>query len=139
MVGGLRRLLVTSRTSSWVVPPPKVVFYKEAPGAYAAKGCIARARSVLPERPSETSFPEDVARQAASFAIWRVAIGELAVDHAVADGRKVGGSRKAPSVSTWPSIPDKSLRVGGLVDAGWGLQLEGEQGPLWTLVGARQH
>ena len=31
VVGGLRRLLVTSRTSSWVVPPPKVVFYKDAP------------------------------------------------------------------------------------------------------------
>ena len=78
-------MLVTSRTSSWVVPPPKVVFYKEAPGAYTAKGCIARARSVLSERPSETSFPEDVARQAASFAIWRLAIGELAVHHAVAE------------------------------------------------------
>ena len=78
-------MLVTSRTSSWVVPPPKVVFYKEDPGAYAAKGCIARARSVLSERPSETSFPEDVARQAASFAIWRLAIGELAVHHAVAE------------------------------------------------------
>ena len=100
VVGELRRLLVTSRTSSWVVPPPKVVFYKEAQGAYAVKGCIARARSVLSERPSESSFPEDTARQAASFAIWRVAIGELAVDHTVADGRNVGGSRKAPSVST---------------------------------------
>ena len=32
VVGGVRRLLVTSRTSSWVVPPPKVIFYKEAPG-----------------------------------------------------------------------------------------------------------
>ena len=31
VVRGLRRLLVTSRTSSWVVPPPKVVFYKDAP------------------------------------------------------------------------------------------------------------
>ena len=29
VVGGLRRLLVTSRTSSWVVPPPKVVFYRD--------------------------------------------------------------------------------------------------------------
>ena len=28
VVGGPRRLLVTSRTSSWVVPPPKVVFYR---------------------------------------------------------------------------------------------------------------
>ena len=69
------------------------------------------------------SFPEDVARQAASFAIWRVAIGELAVDHAVADGRNVGGLRKAHSVSTWPTIQDESLRVGGLVDTGWGLHL----------------
>ena len=33
----------------------------------------------------------------------------------------------------------KRLRVGGLVDEGWGLQLEGEQGPLWTLVDVRQH
>ena len=53
--GGARRLLVTSRTSAWVVPPPKVVFYKEAPGAYAAKGCIARARSALSERSSKPS------------------------------------------------------------------------------------
>ena len=82
---------------------------------------------------------EDYARQAASVAAGHKADKELAVNHAVAGGRKVGGSRKAPSVSTWPSIPDKSLRVGGLVDARWGLQLEGEQGPLWTLVGARQH
>ena len=29
VVGGPRRLLVTSRTSSWVVPPPKVVFYRD--------------------------------------------------------------------------------------------------------------
>ena len=28
VVGRLRRLLATSRTSSWVVPPPKVVFYR---------------------------------------------------------------------------------------------------------------
>ena len=94
--------------------------------------------SVLLGRPSEPSFPEDVARQADSFAIWRVATGELAVYHAFADGRKVGGSRKAPSVSTWPIIPDKSLRVGRLVDTGWGLQLSGEQGPLWSLVDVRQ-
>ena len=52
---------------------------------------------------------------------------------------KVGGSRKAPSVSTWLIIQDKSLRVGDLVDSGWGLQPEREQGPLWTLVGLRQH
>ena len=83
-------MLVTSRTSSWVVPPTKVVFYKEVPGAYAAKGCIARARSVLPERPSETSFPEDVARQAASFAFGRVETKELAADHAVAGGAQYG-------------------------------------------------
>jgi hypothetical protein len=105
---------------------------------HAPKGCIARARSGHSGRPSGPSFPEEVARQAASFVIWRMAIGELAVHHAVADGRKVGGSRKAPSVSTWPIIPDKSLRVGRLVDTGWGLQLSGEQGPLWSLVDVRQ-
>ena len=65
-------------------------------------------------------------------------IRELAVYHAVAEGHNVGGFRKAHSVSTWPTIQDESLRVGGLVDIGWGLQLEGEQGPLWTLVGVRQ-
>ena len=122
VVGGLRRLLVTSRTSSWVVPPPKVVFFSDAPGADAPNGCIARARSGHSERPSEPSFPEDLARQAASFAFGRMEIGGLAVYHAAADGRKAGGSRKAPSVSTWPTIPDKSLQVGGLVDTGWGLQ-----------------
>ena len=103
------------------------------------KGCIAQARIGKSDRPSEPSFPEDVARQAASFAFGRLIIGELAVYHAVADGRKVGGSRKAHSVSTWPAIPDRSLRVGDLVDTGWGLQLDGEQAPLWTLVGVRQH
>ena len=65
-------------------------------------------------------------------------IRELAVYYAVAEGRNVGGFRKVHSVSTWPTIQDESLRVGGLVDTGWGLQLEGEQGPLWTLVGVRQ-
>ena len=88
----------------------------------APKGCTARARSGNSGRLSEPSFPEDEARQAASFAFGRMAIGELAVYHAAADGRKVVGSRKAPSVGTWPAIPDKSLRVGGLVDTGWGLQ-----------------
>ena len=84
---------------------------------------------------------EDSARQAASFAFWRIAIGELAVYHAVAEERNVGGSRKAPSVSTLSPIQDKSLQVGGLdnVDEGWGLQPEREQGPLWTLVVVRQH
>ena len=48
-------MLVTSRTSSWVVPPPKVVFYRDVPGAYAAKGCTARARSVLSDLPSVES------------------------------------------------------------------------------------
>ena len=33
VVEGLRRLLITSRASSWVVPPPKVVFFRDAPGA----------------------------------------------------------------------------------------------------------
>ena len=56
VVGGLRGLLVTSRTSSWVVPPPKVVFYTDASSAYARKGCTARAPRVLSDRPSvETS------------------------------------------------------------------------------------
>ena len=63
---------------------------------------------------------EDSTRQAASFAFefGRIAIGELAVYHAVAEERKVGGSRKAPSVSTLSPIQDKRLRVGGLVDEG---------------------
>ena len=65
-------------------------------------------------------------------------IRELAVYHTVAEGRNVGGFRKTHSVSTWPAIQDESLRVGDLVDLGWGLQLEGEQGPLWPLVGVRQ-
>ena len=91
MAGGLRRLLATSRTSPWVVPPPKVVFYRGAPGASAAEGCIARAHSVLSGRPSEpsNSFPEDVTRQAAPFVVWRMEIGELAADHAAADGHIV--------------------------------------------------
>ena len=48
---------------------------------------------------------EDYARQAASVAAGHKADKELAVNHAVAGGRKVGGSRKAPSVSTWPIHP----------------------------------
>ena len=104
----------------------------------APRGCTAQARSGPSGLPSEPSFPEEVARQAASFASGRMEIGELAVYHAVTDGRKVGGSRKAPSVSTLSPIQDKSLRVGGLVDEGWGLQPEREQGPLRTLEGPRQ-
>ena len=69
-----------------------------------------------------------MAQQVALFMIWRMAIRELTVDHAVTDGCKVGGSQKAPSMSTWPSIPDKSLQVGGLVDAGWGC------GSVWKAV-----
>ena len=41
-----------------MVPPPKVVFYKDAPSAHAhaREGCIARAPRVLSDRPSgETS------------------------------------------------------------------------------------
>ena len=78
----------------------------------APKGCTARARSGHSGRPSEPSFPEDVARQAASFAFWRMAIGELAVYHAVADGRKVGGSRKEPSVSTLSIIQEQESTSG---------------------------
>ena len=37
VAGRPRRLLVTSRTSAWVVPPPKVVFYREAPEAERSK------------------------------------------------------------------------------------------------------
>ena len=55
------------------------------------------------------------------------------------DGRNVGGSRKALSVSTLSHIQDKSLRVGGLVDEGWGLQPEREQCPLRKREGLRQH
>ena len=95
----------------------------------APKGCTARARSGNSRCPIEPSFPEDVARQAASFALGRVAIGELAVYHAVVDWHKVGSSRKAPSVSTWLAIPDRSLWVGGLVDTGWGLQPRRSKGP----------
>ena len=58
------------------------------------------------------------ARQAASVAAGRVKIRELAVYHTVAEGRNAGGFRKAHSVSTWPTIQDESLRVGGLVDTG---------------------
>ena len=82
---------------------------------------------------------EDSTRQAAPFASGRIAIGGLAVYHAVAYGHKVGGSRKAPRVGALSPIEDKSLRVGGLMDEGWGLQPEREQGPLKTLEGLRQH
>jgi len=45
-------------------------------------------------------------------AIWRMEIGELAVDHAVADGRKVGGGPKAPSVSTSADYPSQEPTSG---------------------------
>ena len=66
-------------------------------------------KAVLLERGGWSLRPdsaEDSARQAASFAFGRIAIGELAVYHAVAEERKVGGSRKAPSVSA------RGLRMG---------------------------
>ena len=78
------------------------------------------------------------ARQAASVADWAHEDQGARGSPRRRGGRNVGGLRKAHSVSTWPTIQDESLRVGGLVDIGWGLQLEGEQGPLWTLVGVRQ-
>ena len=52
------------------------------------------------------------ARQAASVADGRVAIKELAVDHTVADGREVGGSRKAHSVSTLSNIQEQEPSSG---------------------------
>ena len=54
------------------------------------KGCIARARHGPTGLPSEPSFPEDVARQSASFACGRVETKELAADHAVAGGAQCG-------------------------------------------------
>ena len=78
----------------------------------APRGCTAQARSGSSGLPSEPSFPEDVARQAASFAFRGMEIGELAVYHAAADGRKVGGSRKVPSVSTLSIIQEQEPTSG---------------------------
>ena len=85
---------------------PKWSSTRALPSACAPKGCIARALRVLSRRPSvesSTGFGGGF-RATGCFAI-----GELAVYHAVAEGRKVGGSRKAPSVSTLPPIQDKGL------------------------------
>ena len=75
------------------------------PGAYAAKGCIARGVPAnLPSR--------RMGATGCFVAIWRMEIGELAVDHAVADGRKVGGGPKAPSVSTSADYPSQEPTSG---------------------------
>ena len=80
-------MLITSRTSSWVVPPLKVVFYKDASSAYARKGCIARAPRVLSDRPSvasSTGFGGGLRATGCFVAAGRNAVKELAVYHAVA-------------------------------------------------------
>ena len=80
------------------------------------KGCIARARHGPTGLPSEPSFPEDVARQAASFAFERVETKELAADHAVAGGAKCGRwSESAWREYVCRHTESKNLRVGGLV------------------------
>ena len=80
-------MLVTSRTSSWVVPPPKVVFHKDAPSACAPKGCTARARRALSDRhsvASSTGFGGGLRATGYFVAAGRKADKELAVYHAVA-------------------------------------------------------
>ena len=125
-------MLVTSRTSSWVVQPPNLVFYKDAL-KYAPKGRIARAQRVLSRRPS--------AESSTGFGGGFDATGWFVCVRA----HRNRGARGLPRRRGWAQsgrqshVQDKSLRVGGFVDEGWGLQPERKQGPLRTLKGLQQH
>ena len=80
-------MLVTSRTSSWVVPPLKVVFYKDKVVPTLGKAVLLEHRGfsrIVPAWRLRPGSAEDYARQAASVAAGRKADKELAVYHAVA-------------------------------------------------------
>ena len=142
MVGGLRRLLVTSRTSSWVVPPPKAVFFRGAPGVKRSGRlhCSSAERAVGTSQ-RKVSNVNRVRRRIRRDRLLRSRVGawqsrSLRSTTPPQDGRKVGGVPKALSVSTSTDTPkSRSLRVGGPVGKGWGLQPEREQGPstLWDV------
>ena len=104
--GGARRLLVTSRTSPWAVPPPKVVFCKDAPGDTRSERlyCSSAERAV---GTSQRRVFDRVRRRIRRDRLLRSLMGAWTSRSSRSTtpsqvGRNVGGSRKAPSVSTWP-------------------------------------
>ena len=130
VVRGLRGLLVTSRTLSWMVPYPEVVFYKEGSGERSAC-CTWRARK-WDVGSSPCGVFNRVRRRIRHGRLLRSRMGAWISRGSrpttpPQDGCNVGGSRKAPGVST---------------ASGWssgermGLAALGEQGPLW-LAGNR--
>ena len=141
-------MLVTSRTSSWVVPPPKVVFYKDAPECLrserlycsSTEGSLGTSQRGVVNR-VRRGIPRDRLRMLRSRSgAWKSRSSRSTTRTPSQDGRKVGGGPKALSVSTSTDTPKSwSLRVGGPVGKGWGLQPEREQGPLRTLEGLQQH
>ena len=109
VVGGLRRLLVTSMTSSWVVPPPKVVFFRDAPGAeHPERLYFSSAEWEIGS--SQRGVFNRVWRRIRRDRLLRSRLGAWRKRSSWSttpsqEGRNVGGSRKAPSVSTWPIHP----------------------------------
>ena len=106
VVGGSRRLLVISRTSSWVVPPPKVVFYKEAPGVKRSERlyCSSAERAVgTSQRRVVDRVRRRIRRDRLLWSLMGAWTSRSSRSTTLPQvGRIVGGSRKAPSVSTWP-------------------------------------
>ena len=144
------RLLVTSRTPSWVVPPANVVFFRDAPGAERSerlycssaawaigtsqRGVFNRVRRRIRRR-----IRRDRLRMLRSrLGAWRSRSSRPTTPPQ--EERNVGGGPNAPGVSKSADTPESwGLRVGGPLGKGWGLQPEREQGPLRTLVEVRQH
>ena len=109
-------MLVTSRTSSWVVPPPKVVFYKDAPECLRSerlyfssaegslgtsqRGVIDRVRRRIPrDRLLRSRLGASQSRSSRSTTPSQ-------------EERNVAGGPKAPSVSTSADYPSQEPTSG---------------------------
>ena len=143
VAGGLWRLLVTSRTSSWVVPPLKVVFFRDAPGAKLSERlyCSSADWVIGTSQRGVFSWVRRRIRRdrllRSRLGVWRSRSSRPTTPSQ--EERNVGPGPNAPSVSKSADTPESwSLQVGGPVGKGWGLQSEREQGPLQTHV-FRQH
>ena len=142
VVGRPQWLLVTSRTSSWVLPPPKVVFFREAPEAERAERLYC----------SSTAWADGTSQRRFStrFSGGCGATGRFSHGRARGDQGARGRPRRRRMGAMWEALgkhiarvlcrisKSKSLRVGGLVDGGQGLQPEREQGLPRTPEGLRQ-
>ena len=128
VVGRPRRLLVTSRTWSWVGPPPKVAmaFYREAPEDERAERLYC----------SSAAWADGTFQRVplTGFGGGCSATGYFGRGGAHGNRGARGRPRRRRMGATQEAVgkrlswilcrlsESKSLRVGGLVDTGWGLQ-----------------